>query len=152
MSHDERTTWTFSLIQCIRHNLSFHLRFSYPDHSSSHQMIWQCSIDLKGGREEGGPGLSYLFLSVSGNNSWSPLTAVQQGSHGSASEWLLIEWEMKRTVVVPAQCPPSSCLILLGLQSDVFLLSVYNSPPQKEKQSSVLAWCGLRKKNPQRNR
>lgn len=151
MSQDERTIWTFSLIHCIRHNLSFRLRFSHPHYSSSHQRIWQCGIDLKGGREGGGPGLSYLSLSlyVSGNSSWSPLTAVQQGSHGSTSEWLLIEWEMKRTVVVPVQSPPpppSSCLILLGFLSDVFLLPVYKSPsPHKETRSSdVLAWRGLR--------
>lgn len=136
MSQDERTIWTFSLIHCIRHNLSFRLRFSHPHYSSSHQRIWQCGIDLKGGREGGGPGLSYLSLSlyVSGNSSWSPLTAVQQGSHGSTSEWLLIEWEMKRTVVVPVQSPPPPSLLL----SDTTWFFIWRfSPPRLQKSLST---------------
>ncbi len=102
--------------------------------------------------EERKAGLSFhasLSLCVCGNSTWSPLTAVQQGSHDSTSEWLLIEWEMKRTVVVPVQCPPPPVWYYLVFHVTFFSSTFTKSPsPHKETRSSdVLAKLVVTKEN-----
>lgn len=80
---------------------------------------------------------------------------MRQGSHDSTCEWLIIEWETKKSCTCSVPPPPthththySSCLIRL-ISSDGSLLRAYKSPPAHKATYSCLGgnedwwWGGL---------